>query len=95
MGKYDDQLWDNIAKNDVYAAWDPATPRSTMNFNPYETFQGNSPDASGIFPGESFYKDPTRPNMDFNQMMVERGEAEARAAAPKAGDVKGAAGCKN
>jgi hypothetical protein len=44
-GEYDD-------KKDVYKKWDPATPRSTRNFNPFETFKGNSPDASGIYPGE-------------------------------------------
>lgn len=31
---------------------DPNAPRSTRNFNPFETFKGNSPDASGIYPGE-------------------------------------------
>ena len=95
FGKYDDQLWSNDAKKDVYATWDPASPRSTMNFNPFETFLGNSPDASGIFPGEPFYKDPQRPDVSFGIMMAERAEAEARVANPKAGDVKGAPGCKN
>eukprot|EP00584_Thalassiosira_punctigera_P017181 CAMPEP_0172573258 /NCGR_PEP_ID=MMETSP1067-20121228/136085_1 /TAXON_ID=265564 ORGANISM="Thalassiosira punctigera, Strain Tpunct2005C2" /NCGR_SAMPLE_ID=MMETSP1067 /ASSEMBLY_ACC=CAM_ASM_000444 /LENGTH=86 /DNA_ID=CAMNT_0013365855 /DNA_START=1631 /DNA_END=1887 /DNA_ORIENTATION=- len=52
-GEYDDKLWDNDAKKDVYNKWDPATPRSAKNFNPFETFKGNSCDASGIFPGES------------------------------------------
>jgi len=51
-GEYDDKLWDNDAKKDVYNKWDPATPRSTRNFNPFETFKGNYPDASGIYPGE-------------------------------------------
>jgi hypothetical protein len=51
-GKYEDQLWDNAAKKDVYASWDPNAPRSEMNFNPFETWEGNSPDASGYYPGE-------------------------------------------
>ena len=51
-GDYDDKLWDNDAKKDVYSKWDPKSPRSTKNFNPFETFKGNSPDASGIYPGE-------------------------------------------
>lgn len=95
MGEYDDKLWDNEAKKVVYAKWDPNQPRSTMNFNPFETFSGNSPDASGIFPGESFYKDPQRGDVSYNTMMVERQEIEARNANPKPGDVPGAPGCKN
>lgn len=51
-GEYDDKLWDQDSKKDVYNKWDPSQPRSTRNFNPFETFKGNSPDASGIYPGE-------------------------------------------
>lgn len=51
-GKYDEKLWDNDAKKDVYNAWDPSQPRSVFNFNPFETWEGNSPDASGFYPGE-------------------------------------------
>ena len=51
-GEYDDKLWDNTAKKDTYAKWDPASARTTNNFNPFETYKSNSPDASGIFPGE-------------------------------------------
>jgi len=94
-GKYDDKLWDNEAKKDVYAAWDPASPRSTLNFNPFETFEGNSPDASGIYPGENRYKDPIRPDMNFAQMTLEREEMEERAANPKPGNTPGCPGCKN
>ena len=71
FGKYDDKMWDNEAKKDVYESWDPAVARSTMNFNPFETYKGNSPDASGIFPGEAFYKDPQRGEASFSQMMIE------------------------
>ncbi len=82
-GKYDNKLWDNEAKKDVYNEWDPLKPRSTQNFNPFETFKGNSPDASGVYPGEPRYKDPTRGNTNFQQMMIERAEAEERAKNPK------------
>lgn len=51
-GEYDDKLWDQDSKKDVYNKWDPSQPRTTRNFNPFETFKGNSPDASGIYPGE-------------------------------------------
>lgn len=94
-GKYDDKLWDNDAKKAVYAAWDPNAPRTVDNFNPFETFEGNSPDASGMFPGEMRYKDPTRGDVSFAKMMEERAEADERAANPKAGDAPGCAGCKN
>jgi hypothetical protein len=91
-GEYDNKLFDNEAKKQVYNKWDPNSPRSPMNFNPFETFQGNTPDASGYYPGENFYKDPTRGDINFALMMVERKEAEERAANPKPGDVPGAPG---
>lgn len=94
-GKYDDQLWDNNAKKDVYAAWDPNAPRSVTNFNPFETWDGNSPDASGFYPGEIRYKDPARGDVSFDIMMAERAEAEERAANPKPGDAPGCPGCRN
>merc|ERR1719253_1930432 len=58
-GEYDDKLFDNDAKKDIYAKWDPSKPRSGMNFNPFETYKGNSPDASGVYPGEPRYKAPS------------------------------------
>ena len=51
-GGYDDLLWDNTAKKDGYAKWDPATAQLAKNFNPFETYKGNSPDTSSVFPGE-------------------------------------------
>lgn len=51
-GEYDEKLFDNNAKKDLYTKWDPNSPRSTRNFNPFETYKGNSCDASGIYPGE-------------------------------------------
>uniref|UniRef100_A0A7S4IKF6 Uncharacterized protein n=1 Tax=Odontella aurita TaxID=265563 RepID=A0A7S4IKF6_9STRA len=94
-GEYDEQLWDSEAKKDVYTKWDPNSPRSTKNFNPFETFEGNSPDASGIYPGETRYKDPIRPDTNFQQMMIEREEAEEREKNLKPGNVPGCPGCKN
>jgi hypothetical protein len=43
MGAYDGKLWDNEAKKAVYTAWDPNSPRTVNNFNPFETWDGNSP----------------------------------------------------
>ena len=44
-GEYDDKLWDQDAKKDIYNKWDPNSPRSTRNFNPFETFKGEFSDA--------------------------------------------------
>mmetsp|Transcript_21887 Transcript_21887/g.60847 ORF Transcript_21887/g.60847 Transcript_21887/m.60847 type:complete len:203 (+) Transcript_21887:145-753(+) len=92
-GIYDEQLWDMEAKQVVYAAWDPNSPRSPVNFNPFETFEGNSPDASGFYPGEGRYKDPARPDVSFASMQAERVILDDIAANPKA--AKGCPGCKN
>lgn len=94
-GEYDDKLWDNDAKKVVYEKWDPSAPRSPLNFNPFETFGGNSPDASGIFPGENRYKDPIRGDVSYAQMLAEKEELEERAANPKPGSEPGCPGCKN
>jgi hypothetical protein len=93
-GKYDDGMWDNDAKIEIYGAWDPSAPRSPNNFNPFETWEGNSPDASGIFPGETGYKDPQRGDISFQIMMDQRKEAEERAANPKPGSAPGCPGCR-
>ena len=50
-GEYDGKMFDQESKKDLYNKWDPNSPRSTRNFNPFETFKGNSPDGSGIYPG--------------------------------------------
>jgi hypothetical protein len=49
------------AKKAVYAEWNPAAPRSALNFNPFETFEGNSPDCSGYYPGEVRQRSLLRP----------------------------------
>jgi len=94
-GKYDDLLWDHAAKKDVYASYDPNSPRTTSNFNPFETFDGNSPDASGIYPGENRYKDPKRGDVNYAQMLEEKADIEEMQANPKAGDTPGCPGCRN
>jgi hypothetical protein len=94
-GKYDEQLWDMTAKQDVYSSWDPSQPRSPMNFNPFETFEGNSPDASGFYPGEGRYKDPKRPDVNFASMQAERAILDDVAANPKPGATPGCPGCRN
>jgi len=94
-GIYDDQMWDHDSKKVVYGQWDPTAPRTPLNFNPFETFLGNSPDASGIYPGENRYKDPIRGDVSYAIMMAEKADIEAMNANPKAGDAPGAPGRKN
>ena len=94
-GEYDGQMWNNDNKKIIYEKFDPTAPRSVMNFNPFETFEGNSPDASGYYPGEKGYKDPARGDVSYATMLVERAEIEERLANPKPGYAPGCAGCKN
>merc|ERR1719310_924563 len=92
-GIYDEQLWDMEAKQVVYGQWDPNAPRSPRNFNPFETWDGNSPDCSGFYPGEGRYKDPKRPDVSFASMQAERAILDDIAANPKA--APGCPGCRN
>jgi hypothetical protein len=94
-GEFDGKMWDNDAKKLVYDKFDPNTARSVHNFNPFETFDGNSPDASGYYPGETGYKDPARGDVSYATMLVERAEIEERLANPKPGYTPGCPGCKN
>merc|ERR1719426_346953 len=83
-GKYDGKLWDMDAKKDVWGEWDPSSPRSETNFNPFERNpDGNGCDCSGYFPGEGKYKDPERPDMNFAKMMEEKEIMEKINADPK------------
>ena len=95
FGVFDDILWSNENKNSVYDQWDPQQPRSTRNFNPFETFGGNSPDASGIFPGQPRYKDPIRPDVSYAIMQAENAERDARNVTPEFMSCPGAPGCVN
>uniref|UniRef100_A0A6S8UPP8 Uncharacterized protein n=1 Tax=Chaetoceros debilis TaxID=122233 RepID=A0A6S8UPP8_9STRA len=95
FGAFDNVLWSNENKKTVYDQWDPQQPRSTRNFNPFETFGGNSPDASGIFPGQPRYKDPIRPDVSYAIMQAENAERDARNVTPKFMSCPGAPGCVN
>ncbi|KAL7558996.1 hypothetical protein ACA910_010875 [Epithemia clementina (nom. ined.)] len=92
-GIFDEKEWGLPQKLEVYATWDPNAPRSPLNFNPFETYEGNSPDASGFFPGEGRYKDPIRPDVNFALMQEERKVLDQIAANPKS--KPGCPGCKN
>mmetsp|Transcript_26895 Transcript_26895/g.59040 ORF Transcript_26895/g.59040 Transcript_26895/m.59040 type:complete len:127 (-) Transcript_26895:196-576(-) len=94
-GEMDGKMWDNDAKKIIYEKFDPSAPRSVLNFNPFETFDGNSPDCSGYYPGETGYKDPQRGDVNFASMLVEKAEIEERLANPKPGYAPGCPGCRN
>lgn len=92
-GKYDGQMWDMDAKMDIWNSWDPNSPRSETNFNPFERNPGgNACDASGYFPGEGKYKDPMRPDMNWDAMLKEKEIMAQVESNPKPGDVPGAPG---
>ena len=77
----------------VYSAWDPQSPRSDVNFNPFErNADGNAADCSGFFPGEAKYKDPMRPDASFEIMMAENAAMAEINADPKT-SITGAPGC--
>merc|ERR1719458_1624703 len=83
-------------KKDLWENWDPNSPRSETNFNPFErNADGNACDCSGYFPGEGKYSDPARPDVDFAAMMAEKTAMAEIEANPKAGDVPGAPGRLN
>ena len=93
MGKYDGTVWTSEKKDELYEAWDPKSPRSPTNFNPFEPDKvGNSPNESGYFPGEGAYKDPMRPDVSWATMQEDNVKKAAREANPKDGDVPGAPG---
>eukprot|EP00614_Pseudopedinella_elastica_P016827 CAMPEP_0172652188 /NCGR_PEP_ID=MMETSP1068-20121228/243189_1 /TAXON_ID=35684 /ORGANISM="Pseudopedinella elastica, Strain CCMP716" /LENGTH=129 /DNA_ID=CAMNT_0013466595 /DNA_START=527 /DNA_END=916 /DNA_ORIENTATION=- len=85
--KYENQVWDINAKKDIYESWNPSSPRTEDNFNPFEKDDsGNSCDTNGYFPGEGKYKDPMRPDTSYAIMQAEQAVyAEIAAAPPKPG----------
>ena len=92
-GKYEGQIFGFPEKKDLWENWDPNSPRSETNFNPFERNpDGNACDCSGYFPGEGKYSDPARPDVDFAAMMAEKTAMAEIEANPKAGDVPGAPG---
>ena len=95
-GKYEGQIFGFPEKKDLWENWDPNSPRSETNFNPFErNADGNACDCSGYFPGEGKYSDPARPDVDFAAMMAEKTAMAEIEANPKAGDVPGAPGRLN
>jgi len=73
MSRFTGKIWDLDAKITLLAEWDPEETRGYDNFNPFERDSvGNACDTNGKFPGETAYKDPTRPDVSFAQMQIDR-----------------------
>merc|ERR1711990_667611 len=66
ISAYDD-IWSLAAKEEIYGAWDPESPRNYDNFNPFErNDEGQMCDSNGCFPGQDGgYKPPNRPDVSW------------------------------
>ena len=78
-----DGVWGFDRQKVIFEAWDPESPRTYTNFNPFErNLDGAKADANGCFPGESRgYQPPLRPDVSFAQMQEEK-VSQARRARP-------------
>jgi len=66
-------IWGIEAKTAIFNAWDPESPRTYDNFNPFErNDEGTMCDTNGCFPGQSRgYKPPNRPDQSWAIMQVQ------------------------
>jgi len=78
-------IWGFDAKKSIYDAWDPESPRTYDNFNPFERNDESSMcDTNGCFPGQSRgYKSPNRPDQSWDIMQKEKALMEELAKEPK------------
>lgn len=74
--------------------WDPNSPRTYTNFNPFErNYDGSKCDYNGCFPGDSRgYKSPNRPWTNWESMQEEKLKLEELKKHPNWG-LKGCPGC--
>merc|ERR1719231_734141 len=57
-----DGIWGFDRQKEIFLAWDPDSPRTYTNFNPFErNLDGAKADANGCFPGESRGYQPPNP----------------------------------
>ena len=89
-----DDVWGMEAKTACFEAWDPESPRTYDNFNPFErNDEGSMSDFNGCFPGQSRgYKSPKRPDQSWAIMQAEKAAMEELATNPKF-SVTGKPGC--
>jgi hypothetical protein len=80
-----DGIWGIDAKTAVFNVWDPESPRTYTNFNPFErNDEAAMCDVNGCFPGQSRgYKVPNRPDTSWAIMQAEAAEMDKLKADPK------------
>jgi hypothetical protein len=80
-----DGIWGIEAKEHVFNNWDPSSPRTYTNFNPFErNDEGAMCDFNGCFPGQSRgYKSPKRPDQSWAIMQAEKEKMAELATNPK------------
>ena len=78
-------VWGMPWKTAVFQAWDPESPRTYTNFNPFErNDEAAQCDENGCFPGQSRgYKVPTRPDASWAIMQAEAAEMDKLKEDPK------------
>merc|ERR1719428_445986 len=69
-----DGIWGFERQKEIFLKWDPSSPRTYTNFNPFERNpDGAKCDANGCFPGESRgYQPPNRPDVNWAIMQEEK-----------------------
>jgi hypothetical protein len=69
----------------MFNQWDPESPRTYTNFNPFERNDESAMcDFNGCFPGQSRgYKSPIRPDQSWDIMQKERAMMDELAKQPK------------
>jgi len=89
-----DGIWGFDRQKQIFDAWDPESPRTYTNFNPFErNGDGAKCDENGCFPGESRgYKSPNRPDVSWDIMQKEKVKLDDLSKSPKWG-LKGKPGC--
>ena len=89
-----DGIWGFDRQKELFEAWDPSSPRTYTNFNPFErNLDGAKCDPNGCFPGESRgYQPPNRPDVSFPQMLEEKKKMDELSKHPNWA-AKGQPGC--
>ena len=93
ISAYDD-IWSLAAKEEIYAAWDPESPRNYDNFNPFErNDEGQMCDSNGCYPGQDGgYKPPNRPDVSW-AIQQEHAKRMDELKAEEKFNLKGKPGC--
>ena len=78
-------IWGIEAKEHVFNNWDPESPRTYTNFNPFERNDESAMcDMNGCFPGQSRgYKSPNRPDQSWAIMQAEAAKMDELKKNPK------------